>query len=198
MRTSSVLCGGMVVLLNLVCSVFARTKAGRPQRTQFKIRFKNAKKGSTAKPETGQKSADSGCERRKKTARLAGGFSGILGVLRALTPLSIRQRSEMPEKIKVKPGGGHDEKKVAHRKRLTGFITRSGSGDKLGHPKMRIIRTFLAKIARNVRDHSIRPFRRPSSGRCAASAGRRRPARSGLPCRRRRRRYPAPCRCRSC
>ncbi|MET3230513.1 UNVERIFIED_ORG: hypothetical protein ABIC54_002707 [Burkholderia sp. 1263] len=45
---------------------------------------------------------------RKKTARLAGGFSGILGVLRALTPLSIRQRSEMPKKVKVKLGG-HDE-----------------------------------------------------------------------------------------
>jgi hypothetical protein len=43
--------------------------------------------------------------RRKKTARLAGGFSGILGVLRALTPLSIRQRSEIPEKVKVKLGG---------------------------------------------------------------------------------------------
>ncbi|HXZ08812.1 MAG TPA: hypothetical protein VEI25_12200 [Paraburkholderia sp.] len=46
---------------------------------------------------------------RKKTARLAGGFSGILGVLRVLTPLSIRQRSEIPEKVKVKLGGGHGE-----------------------------------------------------------------------------------------
>jgi hypothetical protein len=47
---------------------------------------------------------------RKKTARLAGGFSGISGAfLCALTPLSIRQRSEMPEKIKVKLGG-HGEK----------------------------------------------------------------------------------------
>jgi hypothetical protein len=43
--------------------------------------------------------------RRKKTARLAGGFSGIPGVLRALTPLSIRQRSEIPKKVKVKLGG---------------------------------------------------------------------------------------------
>ncbi|MBB5502918.1 hypothetical protein [Paraburkholderia sp. MM5384-R2] len=43
--------------------------------------------------------------RRKKTARLAGGFSGILGVLRALTPLSIRQRSEIPKKVKIKLGG---------------------------------------------------------------------------------------------
>jgi hypothetical protein len=42
---------------------------------------------------------------RKKTARLAGGFSGISGALRALTPLSIRQRSEMPKKVKVKLGG---------------------------------------------------------------------------------------------
>ncbi|WP_310085323.1 hypothetical protein [Paraburkholderia phenoliruptrix] len=42
---------------------------------------------------------------RKKTARLAGGVSGILGVLRALTPLSIRQRSEIPKKVKVKLGG---------------------------------------------------------------------------------------------
>jgi len=31
-------------------------------------------------------------------------------VFRALTPLSIRQRSEMPEKIKVKLGGRHGEK----------------------------------------------------------------------------------------
>ncbi|WP_152530608.1 hypothetical protein [Paraburkholderia dilworthii] len=44
-------------------------------------------------------------ERRKKTARLAGGFSGILGVLRALTPLSIRQRSEIPKKVKIELGG---------------------------------------------------------------------------------------------
>jgi hypothetical protein len=43
--------------------------------------------------------------RRKKTARLAGGFSGILGVLRALTPLSIRQRSEIPKEVKIKLGG---------------------------------------------------------------------------------------------
>jgi len=53
---------------------------------------------------------------RKKTARLAGGFSGILGVLRVLTPLSIRQRSEIPEKVKVKLGGGHGEKQVARGK----------------------------------------------------------------------------------
>jgi hypothetical protein len=44
----------MVVLLDLVCSVFARIKAGRPQRTQFKIGFKNAKMGSTAKAGTGK------------------------------------------------------------------------------------------------------------------------------------------------
>jgi hypothetical protein len=52
---------------------------------------------------------------RKKTARLAGGFSGISGALRALTPLSIRQRSEMPEKVKIKLGG-HGESKVAGEK----------------------------------------------------------------------------------
>jgi hypothetical protein len=52
---------------------------------------------------------------RKKTARLAGGFSGILGAFRALTPLSIRQRSEMPEKIKIKLGG-HGEIEVAGQK----------------------------------------------------------------------------------
>jgi hypothetical protein len=46
--------------------------------------------------------------RLKKTARLAGGFSGILGVLRVLTPLSIRQRSEIPKKVKIK-FGGHGE-----------------------------------------------------------------------------------------
>jgi hypothetical protein len=42
-------------------------------------------------------------------------FSGILGALRALTPLSIRQRSEMPEKIKIKLGG-HGESEVADEK----------------------------------------------------------------------------------
>ncbi|MBW9105620.1 hypothetical protein [Paraburkholderia phenoliruptrix] len=52
---------------------------------------------------------------RKKTARLAGGFSGILGVLRALTPLSIRQRSEIPEKVKVKLGG-HGERESLVKK----------------------------------------------------------------------------------
>jgi hypothetical protein len=54
-------------------------------------------------------------QRRKKTARLAGGFSGISGAFRALTPLSIRQRSEMPEKIKIKLGG-HGEMEVAGQK----------------------------------------------------------------------------------
>jgi hypothetical protein len=44
-------------------------------------------------------------ERQKKTVRLADGFSGISGVFYALTPLSIRQRSEMPEIIKIKLGG---------------------------------------------------------------------------------------------
>jgi hypothetical protein len=48
----------------------------------------------------------------KKTARLAGGFSGISGALRALTPLSIRQRSEMPEKIKIKLGGHGESEDV--------------------------------------------------------------------------------------
>jgi hypothetical protein len=49
--------------------------------------------------------------RRKKTARLAGGFSGISGDFRALTPLSIRQRPEIPKEIKVKPGG-HDREET--------------------------------------------------------------------------------------
>ncbi|HEY1996215.1 hypothetical protein [Paraburkholderia sp.] len=54
-------------------------------------------------------------QRRKKTARLAGGFSGISGALRALTPLSIRQRSEMPKKVKVKLGG-HGELRLLIKK----------------------------------------------------------------------------------
>jgi hypothetical protein len=62
--------------------------------------------------------------RRKKTARLAGGFSGILGVLRALTPLSIRQRSEIPKKVKIKLGGHGEVKSVAGQKRVSDFITR--------------------------------------------------------------------------
>jgi hypothetical protein len=45
--------------------------------------------------------------RRKKTARLAGGFSGILWCFRQSPTLSIRQRLEMPKEIKVKLGG-HD------------------------------------------------------------------------------------------
>jgi hypothetical protein len=61
--------------------------------------------------------------RRKKTARLAGGFSGILGVLRALTPLSIRQRSEMPKKVKVKLGGHGEMGWLV--KRVSDFITRA-------------------------------------------------------------------------
>jgi hypothetical protein len=62
--------------------------------------------------------------RRKKTARLAGGFSGILGVLRALTPLSIRQRSEIPKEVKVKLGGHGELNGVAGQKRVVDFITR--------------------------------------------------------------------------
>jgi hypothetical protein len=58
----------------------------------------------------GQRQSSAAWLGRKKTARLAGGFSGILGVLRVLTPLSIRQRSEIPEKVKVKPGERHGEK----------------------------------------------------------------------------------------
>jgi hypothetical protein len=46
---------------------------------------------------------------QKKTARLAGGFR-ISGCLHVLSTLSIRQRSEMPEKIKIKLRGGHGGK----------------------------------------------------------------------------------------
>jgi hypothetical protein len=74
-----------------------------PERTTIK-------KCSTTKFQCGFKGM-----RRKKTARLAGGFSGILGVLRALTPLSIRQRSEIPKKVKVKLDG-HGEIEVAGQK----------------------------------------------------------------------------------
>ncbi|WP_179401875.1 hypothetical protein [Burkholderia guangdongensis] len=42
---------------------------------------------------------------RKKTAGLAGGFSGISFALRAPSTLSIRQRSEIPVKVKIKLGG---------------------------------------------------------------------------------------------
>jgi hypothetical protein len=42
----------------------------------------------------------------KKPPGFAGGFSCIR-VLRVLPTLSIRQRSEMPEKIKIKLRGGH-------------------------------------------------------------------------------------------
>ncbi|WP_175876487.1 hypothetical protein [Burkholderia sp. BCC0097] len=43
----------------------------------------------------------------KKTAGFAGGFSGISVALYAPSTLSIRQRSEIPKKVKVKLGG-HD------------------------------------------------------------------------------------------
>jgi molybdopterin-biosynthesis enzyme MoeA-like protein len=46
-------------------------------------------------------------------------------------------------------------------------------------------------------NHRLSRCRPPSVRRCALSAGRRRPARSGLPCRRCRRPGRAPCRCRS-
>jgi hypothetical protein len=54
-------------------------------------------------------------EKKPPDSQTAGGFSGISGALRALTPLSIRQRSEMPKKVKVKLGG-HGESKVAGEK----------------------------------------------------------------------------------
>jgi hypothetical protein len=78
--------------------VFARaTKAAIRQQSGSDARADNNQKSFN-----GKRFKD---VRRKKTARLAGGFSGILGVLRALTPLSIRQRSEIPKKVKVKLGG---------------------------------------------------------------------------------------------
>jgi hypothetical protein len=48
-----------------------------------------------------------GSSGQKKTAGFAGGFSGISCALGAPSLLSIRQGSEMPEKVKVKLGG-HD------------------------------------------------------------------------------------------
>jgi hypothetical protein len=74
----------------------------------------------------------------------------------ALPPLSIRQRSEMPEKIKIKLGG-HGGGEVVRQKRLSGFITRSGSIDKSPGSKMRIIRTLHAIYAENVRTDCVIP-----------------------------------------
>ncbi|MBN3789799.1 hypothetical protein [Burkholderia sp. Ac-20353] len=53
-------------------------------------------------------------EGRKKTAGFAGGFSGISVALYAPSTLSIRQRSEMPKKVKVKLGG-HDGNRVVKK-----------------------------------------------------------------------------------
>jgi hypothetical protein len=87
--------------------------------------------------------------RRKKTARLAGGFSGILGVLRALTPLSIRQRSEIPKKVKIKFGGHGEIGRWS--KRVSDFITRPSSADKPQGAKMRKIRILRLMRARSMR-----------------------------------------------
>nr|WP_162492268.1 hypothetical protein [Burkholderia ambifaria] len=53
-------------------------------------------------------------EGRKKTAGFAGGFSGISVALYAPSTLSIRQRSEMPKKVKIKLGG-HDGDSVRQK-----------------------------------------------------------------------------------
>jgi hypothetical protein len=53
-------------------------------------------------------------EGRKKTAGFAGGFSGISVALHAPSTLSIRQRSEMPKKVKIKLGG-HDGDSVRQK-----------------------------------------------------------------------------------
>ncbi|QDX23138.1 hypothetical protein FP568_19165 [Pandoraea pnomenusa] len=44
----------------------------------------------------------------KKTARLAGGFSGFVRCLLLQLSLSIRQRCEIRKKVKVKLAGVHD------------------------------------------------------------------------------------------
>jgi hypothetical protein len=55
--------------------------------------------------ETGQKSSKK--SGHKKTARLRWRFFGKLGFYTNDSPLSIRQRLEMPKKVKIKLGG-HD------------------------------------------------------------------------------------------
>jgi hypothetical protein len=49
-----------------------------------------------------------GVKDKKKPPGLAGGFSCIR-VLRVLSTLSIRQRSEMPKKVKIKLRGVHGD-----------------------------------------------------------------------------------------
>jgi hypothetical protein len=51
----------------------------------------------------------------KKPPGLLAVFREFWGASRALVPLSIRQRSEIPKKVKVKLGG-HGESKVAGQK----------------------------------------------------------------------------------
>jgi hypothetical protein len=72
--------------------------------------------------------------------------------LYALSPLSIRQRSEMPKEIKVKLGGhGERGERLLLQKGLSGFIPRVGSIDKPQPVKMRGIRTLSANFAESVR-----------------------------------------------
>jgi hypothetical protein len=71
--------------------------------------------------------------------------------LRALTPLSIRQRSEMPKKVKVKLGGHGEIGRWS--KRVSDFITRASGAGKLQGAKMRQIRILREYHARSMRPH---------------------------------------------
>ncbi|PNE58734.1 hypothetical protein A8H39_24690 [Paraburkholderia fungorum] len=71
--------------------------------------------------------------------------------MRALTPLSIRQRSEMPKKVKVKLGGHGEIGRWS--KRVSDFITRVSWAGKLQGVKMRKIRILREYHARSMRPH---------------------------------------------
>lgn len=186
MRTSSVLCGGMLFSWFGVAVRSVRVRQIR----QFKRFSRFGRGGGTAAAAAGAKG------RAKKNRRVRRRFSGISVALGAPSTLSIRQRSEMPEKIKVKLGG-HDGDGCVKKVDLRFIPAQSAAGNPVTQ-KMRTIRAFFRKCADCLRVDAVMPYRRPSSCRSGASAGRRRPARSDPPCRTRRHPYRATCRCRSC
>ncbi|HTI17396.1 MAG TPA: hypothetical protein VL598_07010 [Trinickia sp.] len=88
--------------------------------------------------------------RRKKTAGLCRRFLRNSGSLNALTPLSIRRRTEMPKEVKIKlrgHGSGDSHQEMVYR-----FIPRSGTTDKSPIQKMRNGRTKTSNDADVLRD----------------------------------------------
>ena len=158
---------------------------------------------------------------RKKNRQTRLAVFRVFGFLRVLSTLSIRQRSEIPKKVKVKLRGEHggfgfenvryvEKGDCLYNPSFSWLASRvvqkcglSASHECLMQEvraAMRKFRTAAHEICSLavLRRGRLRPCRPPSCGRYAASAGPRPRARSGPPCRTRPHPSRGACRCRSC